>query len=268
MRINGLTLGEITYKTGLSKTTIHHHIKNIPKSNILKSKLRTISQVLQKRIADSRRGKSIKNYTFSRPEKWNPDLVSLIAHFLFDGDISRTACCYNNRNTVLIEMVKNLMKSLLRVDDFKLYKDSQSGVFKLCYFNVEIATFINKKSTELLNQILIGSRPEKIAFLRAFFDDEGCMTFKKNKRFVRGYQHSLKILELIHKLLSQFKVESKIDSKFFEIIVSRKENLLRFQKLINFTPGVTVNGARSNSIWKKSLEKRKILEMAISSYVK
>ena len=266
MRNEGLTLGEIVSKTGLSKTTIFHHIKALPKSSILVNKLRAISVATQKVVADQRRGKSVKSYTFLKPEKWSPDFVNLIAHFNFDGDVRHTSSNYNNRNQALIEKVKNNMKGVLNVDDFKIYKDIRTEVYKLCYFHVELAAFVKQKSQDLFNYINSASSEEKQSFLQAFFDDEGCVTFENKKRVVRGYQHSLRILKIVQRLLQEFGIESRISEKYFEVTISRKSNLLKFQQCINFTPGVCVNGNRANSIWKKPLEKREILKQALDSY--
>lgn len=46
-----------------------------------------------------------------------------------------------------------------------------------------------------------------------------------------------------------------------------KKNLDLFAAEINFSPGVCVNGNRSNSAWKESLEKREILRRALASYI-
>lgn len=268
MRIDGFTLGEITSKTGLSKTTIFHHIKFIPKSDTLKKKIRTISQILQKKQADFRRGKSVKNYIFKKPKKWTPNFVNLVSHFLFDGRITHATCLYYNRNKILIDNIIFQMKNILNIDDYKIYQD-RNNVTRLAYHNVEVALFIRQKADELLKYIISGSRQEKISFLQSFFDDEGCVDFKitKNRRGVRGYQHSLSILNIVRRLLEDVGIRGVVDKKYFEIVISKKENLVKFQKLINFTAGVTVNGARSNSIWKKSLEKREILKMAVDSYL-
>jgi len=159
------------------------------------------------------------------------------------------------------------MNKYLNVSDYKIYKNRRTGVVRIAYHNVEIASFIKIKTKELLEYILFAPQNQKISFLQAFFDDEGSINFKNNVRVVRGYQHSRKILEIVQKLLSDLEIEAKIDNRDIEISIGRKENLLKFQKLINFTPGLKVNGNRSNSIWKKDLEKRKILQMAINSYL-
>ncbi|OGG72878.1 hypothetical protein A3A38_01555 [Candidatus Kaiserbacteria bacterium RIFCSPLOWO2_01_FULL_53_17] len=66
-------------------------------------------------------------------------------------------------------------------------------------------------------------------------------------------------------MLSDFNIESRIQLPN-EIVSVGKENLLKFEKEIGFSPGVRINGKRSNSIWKQSLEKREILRRAIASY--
>ena len=73
-------------------------------------------------------------------------------------------------------------------------------------------------------------------------------------------------MKLIQKLLKDFGIESKIDEKYKEIIISRKINLIKFQKKVNFSRGVKVNGKRKNSTWKQDLEKQKILGLIIANY--
>ncbi len=265
MRKDSFTLTEIANKTSLSKTTIFHHIKSISKSGLLKKRLKAISRAAQKQVAESRRGKSVKNYIFRKPEKWNPDFVNLASHFLFDGAITRSSCLYYNRNKVLIDDVIVQMKKILGVNDYKIYQD-HNDVTRLAYHNVELVVFIRNKTIELLNYILSASKLEKIAFLRSFFDDEGSVDFRKAIRRVRGYQHNNKILFLIQKLLNDFHIASKVDTRFHEIIIGRKENIAKFAKEINFSKGVKINGKRSNSVWKKSLEKRRILANLLVSY--
>jgi len=265
MRNNGFTLGEIMERTGLSKTTIFYHIQSIPKSDILIQKLRLIILSKQRILSEQRRGKSTKTYLFIKPQIWTVEFVNLIAHFLFDGRITRTSCIYYSRNSVLRDMITEKMERIISIKDYKVY-DSSGGVKRVCYFHVEVASFIRQKASELLKYIVSAPDSHKISFLQAFFDDEGCITFTDKKRLIRGYQHSLPILRLIKKLLADFYIESRIDEKYYELYISKRHNLLKFQKLINFTPEVCINGGRSNSIWKKSLEKREILNMAVNSY--
>ena len=266
LRVDGSTLTEIVFKTGLSKSRAFDYIRNIPQSEYLVEKIRTNKFNARRIIAENRRGKSVKKYPFNRPEKWDSDLVNVISHFLFDGRITRVSCTYYNRSEVLVNLMQERVTKLLRVSDYKRYVTAEK-VIRLSYFHVEIATFIRKKADELFTYIVSAPTEHKISFLRAFFDDEGSVTFNKKKRAVRGYQHSLEILHLIRKLLGELKISSTVDEKYFEISIYRKENLLKFQKYINFTKGLRVNGKRTNSIWKKDLEKREILKMALDSYL-
>ena len=107
---------------------------------------------------------------------------------------------------------------------------------------------------------------KKKVFLQAFFDDEGSVHF--DKKLVRGYQYNLEILKLVQKLLKDFNIESRIDEKYKEIVISRKPNLIKFRNEINFSKGIYINPARKNSVWKRKLEKRKILDYLINSYQK
>lgn len=92
------------------------------------------------------------------------------------------------------------------------------------------------------------------------------MRLSKGKKQVHGYQHSKEILEIVKRLLSNFSIESKIDYKYQEIVIGRKENLIRFQQEINFSKGIGINPNRSNSVWDRCLEKRKILALTIATY--
>lgn len=140
-------------------------------------------------------------------------------------------------------------------------------VITLAYHNVELANFLRKKKQELFKNIKKLPKEFKRTFLKAFFDDEGNITFNGKKKVVRGFQHNLKILKIVEKLLYNFGIVGKIDRKYFEIDIGKRENLHKFAEEINFSKGLRINGKRSNSIWEKSLEKRKILQMALNSYL-
>ncbi|MBI2610619.1 LAGLIDADG family homing endonuclease [Candidatus Kaiserbacteria bacterium] len=147
------------------------------------------------------------------------------------------------------------------------YINTHTGVSRISYFNVSLGEYIKEKSVHLLRAIPSMSVELKRAFLQSFFDDEGCVNFRphRNHRRIRGYQKDVAILSVVKRLLADFYIESRIQLPN-EIVIIGKENFLKFQKEIDFSPGVRINGKRSNSIWKKSLEKRELLERAIASY--
>ncbi len=272
LRLQNYTLGEIVKILKKPKTTIYFHIQKIPVSDVLKEKKshlsRAIIQDARKRGLTPQKGKTTTGRKFKSFSKWTPEIVNLVGHLTFDGEILRAKCSYNNRAQVLISLVSDLMKFVYDYDPKVQVKTD--GVIRISYYNIELANYLKVKSEELINIISNLSKECQRSFLKAFFDDEGCISFekKRKRRKLRGFQYNDGILFLIQRLLLNFGIESKVDARFHEIIISRKKNLERFAREINFTPGLCVNGKRSNSIWKKDLEKREILQKALNSYNK
>lgn len=264
LRQSDHTLLEISKITGRPKSSVYFHIKNIPLSLKKQELIKTNSALRVSTLSSARKGKSVRK--FKKFTKWNKNLVNLISHFIFDGEIKYSGCVYNNRNQALLDKVEISMKHLYKFDPIK-YINPLTKVRRISYFNVALAIYFKKKSVELLNKIAYLPKPLKKAFLTAFFDDEGCVDFRKQKnmRRVRGYQKNINILILVKKILNEFGIFSLIH-KPNEIVMMGKTNLKKFQKEIGFSPGVCINGNRSNSIWKKSLEKRHILDQAIKSF--
>ena len=267
LRNKGFTLGEIITITKLPKTTIYYHIKDIPlPSEIIERIKRENIQRLNK-FSQIRKGKCIPGRIVPKPNGWTNELIFLTAHFMFDGEIRHSRCVYQNRNITLINLVEQFMKDTFNLTPYyKLYRET--GVHRISYHYVELADYIKKRAQGLKKYIKTASLPEKKIFLQAFFDDEGCVYKYGNNRKIRGYQHNLEILKLIQKLLKDFDIESRIDEKYQEIVISRKPNLIKFRDKINFSKGVYINPDRKNSIWKKKLEKREILDKIIGSFKK
>ena len=263
LRKQGKSIGEIVKITGRAKSSVYLHIKDIPLSEERRAMMRAAAAARIRKYPIARKGKSLRPH--KKFTRWSPDTVMLLGHLLFDGELGR-ACVYNNRSDALIARVERLMKI---VYDFppKHWVNTETGVRRISYYNVELSLYLQNKAKELLRSIRQLPGKQKNALLQAFFDDEGCMDFRPDSgtRKIRGYQKDTKILELIHLLLSDFAIDSKI-AEPNEVVIVGKENLKRFEKEINFSPGVCINGNRSNSRWKKHFEKRQLLRMAIESY--
>lgn len=264
LRKNDLSIIEIAKITGKSKSSIYPYIKNIPLSLKKQKQITEAAGEHIRQFSLARKGKSVRSFiTF---KQWTPETVLLVAHFLFDGSLMRTQCSYNSRSLVLLRRVEELMKSVY-IYEPKKYVNKKTGVWRVSYHNVALGAYLQEKAQELVNFIVFSPKNLQKEFLRAFFDDEGCMDFRpaKNHRRVRGYQKNVSTLFLVQKLLRNFSIDSHIEMPN-EIVISGKENLLKFQEEINFSPGVRINGKRPNSLWKKSFEKRKLLHMATQSY--
>ena len=268
LRLQNYTLGEIEKILNRPKTSIYDNIRAVPLNKTLQNKLLEIKRAnidkLRALGLTTQRGVSWKKRHCIEFTKWTPNLVSLVSHIIFDGEIRNYGIMYHNRSVVLLNQFKNGMRAVYKYEPKEKHK--LDDVTTLAYYNVELSDFLKKKKGQLLKNIKYFSRELKKAFLRAFFDDEGNITFNHRKKIVRGFQHNIKTLSLVKILLFNFGIKSRIDKKYFEIDISRRENLIKFAREINFSGGVCINGNRSNSIWKQSFEKRKILEMALSSY--
>jgi hypothetical protein len=267
LRRKGFTLREISKLTSIPFTTIYGYVADIPISLKLKEKIK-LKQIentnrLIKFNIEIRKGKCISGRIVPKPKGWSCDLIYLIAHFMFDGEMNGHSCVYNNRNEVLINRVRTLMKKIFNLEP-RVYLNEETGVHRISYHYVELAIYIQLRVKKLLRYIQKASQKEKKIFLQAFFDDEG--SIHSDKKIVRGYQHNLEILKLVQKLLKNFNIESKIDNKYQEIIVSRKPNIIKFRDKINFSKGIYINPDRKNSVWKQKLEKRQILQKVIHSY--
>ena len=266
LRKKDFTLPEIMKITARGKTSVYFHIKDIPLSKKKQEEIKKNSEMRALAVSAARRGKSAREYT--EFNTWTPELVLLVAHLIFDGDLRRTTCGYSNKSKALISRVRKLFKLVYRYPA-KYYFDTRSGVINIRHHNVALAGYLIEKSDELVGKIETMSLKHQREFIRAFFDDEGCMDLRpdrKNRR-VRGYQNDKNILLIIKDLLENFEIESKLQGRN-EVVITGKENLIKFQKEINFSKGVRLNPNRTNSIWKKDIEKRKLLDMAIKSFKK
>jgi hypothetical protein len=263
LRKKGYSINEIMRLTGRAKTSVYAHIQGIPLSTERWRQIRKASGEHIRTFALARKGKSLR--AFGRFDHWTPKKVLLVAHLIFDGEILKGKCAYNNRSEVLVIRFEQLIKSLYSYPA-KRRLNRETGVIRSVYYNVALGLYLRVKAEELLRTISRMPLASKREFLRGFFDDEGCMTLRvPSKRQVRGYQKDKSILVLVRSLLADFNISSRI-VRPNEVVISGKTNLMRFQKEINFSPGVRINGKRSNSIWKESLEKRVLLSRAIKSF--
>lgn len=264
LRKQDYTLLEIARVTGRPKTSVHFHIQHLPLSLRKRQEILDASAARIKRVGMMRRQASAR--LLKRFTEWDTELVRLVSHFLFDGEIKYGGCHYNNRNKALLRRVEQCMTKIYPREP-KRYLNKFTGVWRISYFNVSLSDYIKEKSKQLLKYIRYYPTEQKREFIRTFFDDEGCIDYRpeENNRRIRGYQKNVEVLKIIKALLQDFDIKSRIQLPN-EIVIVKQDNFTKFQKEIGFSPGVRINGKRSNSIWKKSLEKRVLLQRAIASY--
>lgn len=264
LRKQDKSIVEIMKITGRAKTTIYPYIRGIPLSATRTALYKAESGKRIRKFAIARKGKSRR--TFTSFGIWTPGNVLLLGHFIFDGELLRGKCVYNNRSEALLSRVEKHMKKYYAYPPTR-YTNPLTGVGRISYHNVALGNYMQQKAHKLLKEIPVLSLRLQKEFLRAFFDDEGCMDFRPqgNRRKIRGYQKDISVLQLVQTLLENIDIPSRIEAPN-EVTISGKENLSRFEKEINFSLGVYMNGNRTNSRWKKNLEKRQLLRMAIESF--
>ncbi len=143
-----------------------------------------------------------------------------------------------------------------------------SGVHRLRYSSVELGHFFVQLKPQILSLLPTAPRRWQVAFLRAFFDDEGSIFVSRNykTRRVRGYQKDQHILAIVRVLLDQCGIHSTIDVRAIAVEIKGLKNLRAFRDQIGFSVGLSLNPLRKNSIWKQPIEKRELLNRAIASY--
>jgi len=260
LRKKGFSYREISNKTNIPKTTIYDWTNKIYLSK--KSKKR-IQNIVIKGIQKANTNRVYPRRKIRKPKEWSAELISTIAHFMFDGTIRGHYCSYYSKDQANI---LRMQKNVLNLFKIKPITRNRNGVISISYFYTELAEYVENRAKRIISHIKKAPKKDIVVFLKAFFDDEGSVCFEYKR--VRGYQHSSEILKLIKHLLSSLGIKSKINKDNTEITIPRKNNLIKYKKLINFSPGIYINPNRKNSVWKKKLLKSKILDLVINSYKK
>ncbi len=262
LRKRGRSIGQIAKKLRISKSTVHWHVKDIPLTDAQRETLRRQKQQLMARVNAKRRGKPIHPVSFNRPS-WSKALVHLVAHLSFDGRIDRYSCSYYSKDYQQAQHVRRLFQLLLNVAP-KLRRRA-NGIWVMSYYNVAIAKWLSQRERTLFDAIA-GRRKWQREWLKAFFDDEGHVHMQGSHRRVRASQHDLRTLQVAKRCLRDFDIRSRIDRASLSVEITRRENLQRFQSVVNFSNGLTINPDRKNGLWKSPLEKRDVLARLLASY--
>lgn len=265
LRTKGYSLGEISNVTCLAKTTLYGYVRDIRLNIKQKKDLQARNKEKYKNRINPRKGKCLPGREIITPKPWFEDLVHIVAHFMFDGRVDEDGCIYYSKCKYQVNHMKKLLHKVFKIKPRVQLRDK--GVYGIVIYNVEFADYIKKCESELPVYINNGApKSEKTIFLKAFFDDEGSVFYKGDKRRVRGSQKSALILKLIKDLLSNFNINSKINKNFTDLEISGQRNLKKFSEEINFSPQIYINPDRKNGIWKRAISKRTILDSLLNSY--
>ena len=263
LRRRGLSIGQIAKVVKRSESTVHWHVRDIRLTEAQRVRLRDQWRVVMAKVNARRQGQPLKPIDFRTPS-WSKELVRLVAHLSFDGRIDRYGCYYYNRSYSQILHVKQRLYQLLGVNARMRLREN--GVWVLSYYNVAVAAWLSEREHELLQVIAPRIQWQK-EWLQAFFDDEGHIHINGGIRRVRASQKSPGLLQTARTFLESLGIQSRIDQQAGAVEITGRKNLLGFQRHVNFSPGIRVNANRRNGLQDHSLEKRKLLERALGSYV-
>ena len=266
LRKEGCSIGEIARTLQLSESTVHWHVRDISLTQGQRDHIRERWRRVMVLVNAKRRGRPLKCVSFLKPA-WSKELVHLISHLTFDGRIDRYGCYYYSREYSQAFHVQRLLHRLLRVVA-PIRRRADNGIWIVSFHHVQVAAWLAEREAELLSVLQAKNRPAWWRqWLQALFDDEGHVHVAGAIRRVRASQDNTTVLHRAKESLQTLGIQSRIDTHARAVEITGQENLARFSRCINFSPGIHVNPRRKNGLWNKAFEKRELLAVALQSYV-
>jgi len=204
-------------------------------------------KILEGKTKKSRR-KSIKLIEDLTLEK-----ARIIAHCIFDGSVTKGTVRYTNSSPKLINLFVKDIKEVYGVDPDRILNEQGKHLPKItaCYFFTEISDDLHRYSksfstalevAEIHKKIIFGSLNFKKVFIRAFWEDEGCITIDGD---IIGRIKSKKIRDQLVKLHRDTGIECTpydCSDNCFGIYIKRsRDNINKFKK-IGFEHSIIVRG--------------------------
>lgn len=264
-RQKGESLKRLVVEFGLPKSTVQGWIANILLSKRAKNRLNERARQQRGSIRSNRR-LVLPPTIYSTP--FSPDLVRFFAHCLFDGSIRHDQVIYYSSHSALAQKFAENGQKLFGLKP--RWGKNEVGVWRIHFFSRNLAEFLLARKKFLIKNIGQMEHDHQIEFLKAFFNDEGSVTFraKTGRKAVRGYQKDVGVLEIVASLLQSLGIDSKLESLAHspEIAIRGRENIEKFAQVINFDAGVSFLATRKNSYYGKPIEKRVVLRQLLASY--
>ena len=261
MRKKGNSYKEISVLLNVSKATVYKYSSSIKLSKKAKktilSKIRLNQQKFVKKYA------VLKN--LKKNVKWSINKIRIISHCLFDGSLTKYTLNYTNTSKMLIIQFINDVYSVYGINPTLLEKKPGSFSIKYTvYFCCKrLCDDLRKYSPSYSTVDKISQIPEKVFysnkeeirnFLRAFWEDEGCITIKGE---ILGRIRSRKIRNQLLILHLKVGVEcssyDSSDDMYGLRIYKNEENIKRFNK-IGFGNAVIIRG------FNKGVKKQELFE--------
>lgn len=215
--ILGLRRGYIARNNGRRKELIFLKVATVKKlSEITKTPMRKIELNI-KEVKTYKKGIKIKF-----PIHASKELSLVIGHSFGDGHVNLRFFSYSNKNQNLLDEVTNSVQVAFSTDfePRKSLEGKKRDVFRIV-FPASIARLLlliggpkgnkTQQSLEIPNWIKNNSKEIKGAFIRALFDDEGCVAFrgKEGSQIFFNMTKSKKILDSHYEFIDSIKAMLK-----------------------------------------------------------
>ena len=268
MRRKGRSYAEIATTLQLSKATVHKYTEHIALSKQSKKRLQAKVQAAQLTF--------VQNYaqskTLSKKPRWGITLARLIAHCIFDGSVTPHKVNYTNTSKVLIDQFIEDMESCYAISPTSI--DITPGTFapkytvtycstKLCRNLLNWVPSRSMNSTKAVSPVnLFSSSPRVISeFLRAFWEDEGCITIGGELLGrIKNKELSTQLVAL-HQLLGIDATLYTCSDGAYTVRIKRNKQNIRAFRSVAFKDALIVRGLN------KGMLKRDLFNKLFSNYL-
>ncbi len=213
----------------------------------------------------------------------NPNLSRLLGHLFFDGavGIRKNGGHWFNYSNSSLESINNFVNLVISIFNLKRpkirrYIGENGNYYQVTFYSKKIVkellkispTYSTSKNIGVPKSILNGSMGVKKQFLKSFWDDEGCITSDRLR--IHGALLSERMIDglvRLHKDLGINVSKWKNSSNHSRVIyiLSFKENIKRFSKLIGFEYSLITKG-KSKGAYKKELLIKKLNKMGLEGF--
>lgn len=216
-----------------------------------------ITNLIEKNIAAIKSlggSKPIFNPKF--PIKLNTKIGKTAGHIIGDGGIYNLRgtyiAHYSNKSNFLINVFRKDVIDVFGYTDIYTFYDKRKNAYRITLPSIVgliLSLFLKKQNNEskhIPKIILNADKKIKSAFLKALYDDEGCVNLGKPNgggRSIELSQKNKKVIDETKKILREFfitpgKTSKKIDNKTgntsYRFAITGKHDFERFAKEISF----------------------------------
>lgn len=285
MRKKGKTIYEIANKVDCNHNTAWRYSRNIIMTK--KGKKRLEKRIYDHKVKIAKKGGVAAFRSGKLKNAWEvstkkiskqgakPPLekIRLISHIMFDGTLHDYGIAYYNNNDFLIKEVESDIKKVYNLESkikrknklFTLRCHSKQVTEDLLKYTPSFSTS-EGTDARIPNCVMKGNSLIKKTFLRAFWDDEGCIIFNPDKqiRELIAYTSNKQVMEQLKDLHKDFSIEFNTP-RSNELRISRLRNIKIFADKINFSQNVKITSFSKR--W-GNRTKRDILQLALESYIR